>query len=163
MRTYLYRFIGSLFKKQFGFWKFSTWHLRHDSDAKHSPLMMATPIDGIGSEMAVLESSGGKKVAGVFDEAVCVDREDGLDRGSGADFTANDQRDMQRMGKTQQFRVSYTSFVMNAGQKPNETRQRNFRMMSTIGFTICVTGTWVILLTYACDDLPGVVLCSTCE
>ncbi|OAQ74176.1 amino acid transporter [Pochonia chlamydosporia 170] len=89
---------------------------------------MATPIDGIGGEMAVLESSGGKKVAGVFEEAVCVDREDGLDQGSGADFTANDQRDMQRMGKTQQFR-------------------RNFRMMSTIGFTICVTGTWVILLT----------------
>ncbi|OAA51580.1 Amino acid/polyamine transporter I [Metarhizium rileyi] len=54
--------------------------------------------------------------------------EDGVDGDLYADFTANDRRDMQRMGKTQQFR-------------------RNFRMMSTIGFTICVTGTWIILLT----------------
>lgn len=43
-------------------------------------------------------------------------------------FTANDQRDMQRMGKKQEFR-------------------RNFRFLTTVGFTCCVMGTWEILLT----------------
>ncbi|EJP67665.1 amino acid transporter [Beauveria bassiana ARSEF 2860] len=43
-------------------------------------------------------------------------------------FTSADRADMQRMGKKQQFR-------------------RNFRLMSTIGFTTCVMGTWEILLT----------------
>ncbi|KAF2096693.1 putative amino acid transporter [Rhizodiscina lignyota] len=43
-------------------------------------------------------------------------------------FTQNDQRDMQRMGKSQQFR-------------------RNFKLITTIGFTTCVMGTWEILLT----------------
>ncbi|KAM4060949.1 amino acid permease [Hirsutella rhossiliensis] len=42
-------------------------------------------------------------------------------------YTANDRRDMQRMGKKQEFR-------------------RNFRLISTIGFTTCVMGTWEILL-----------------
>jgi amino acid transporter len=43
-------------------------------------------------------------------------------------FTVNDQRDMQRMGKQQQFR-------------------RGFALFSTIGFTSCVMGTWEILMT----------------
>lgn len=43
-------------------------------------------------------------------------------------FTSHDRLDMRRMGKKQQFR-------------------RNFRLMSTIGFTTCVMGTWEILLT----------------
>lgn len=43
-------------------------------------------------------------------------------------FTQSDQRDMQRMGKSQQFR-------------------RNFKLLTTIGFTTCVMGTWKILLT----------------
>lgn len=41
--------------------------------------------------------------------------------------TDNDKRDMRRMGKKQEFR-------------------RNFRTLSTIGFTTCVMGTWEILL-----------------
>lgn len=56
-------------------------------------------------------------------------------------FTGNDRRDMQRMGKKQQFR-------------------RNFRLLSTIGFTTCVMGTWEILLTsntqgLTAGGLPG--------
>ncbi|RAQ73426.1 amino acid transporter [Aspergillus flavus] len=43
-------------------------------------------------------------------------------------FTVQDQRDMHRMGKKQELR-------------------RNFRLISTIGFTTCVMGTWEILLT----------------
>ncbi|KOC11929.1 amino acid transporter [Aspergillus flavus AF70] len=38
-------------------------------------------------------------------------------------FTVNDQRDMHRMGKKQEMR-------------------RNFRLISTIGFTTCIMGTW---------------------
>ncbi|RMD40268.1 hypothetical protein DV735_g4868, partial [Chaetothyriales sp. CBS 134920] len=51
-----------------------------------------------------------------------------LDEDVRAGFTTNDQRDMQRMGKKQQFR-------------------RNFRILTAIGFTSCVMGTWEILLT----------------
>lgn len=43
-------------------------------------------------------------------------------------FSRNDQADMRRMGKSQQFR-------------------RNFKLITTIGFTTCVMGTWEILLT----------------
>lgn len=43
-------------------------------------------------------------------------------------FTVNDQRDMQRMGKKQEFR-------------------RNFRFVTTVGFTCCVMGTWEILMS----------------
>ena len=43
-------------------------------------------------------------------------------------FTVNDQRDMQRMGKKQEFR-------------------RNFHFLTTVGFTCCVMGTWEILMT----------------
>ncbi|KAK4903659.1 hypothetical protein LTR66_017999, partial [Elasticomyces elasticus] len=43
-------------------------------------------------------------------------------------YTSNDRRDMKRMGKKQELR-------------------RNFRIISTIGFTTCVMGTWEILLT----------------
>ncbi|PLB44406.1 amino acid transporter [Aspergillus steynii IBT 23096] len=50
-------------------------------------------------------------------------------------FTASDQRDMQRMGKKQELR-------------------RNFRIVSTIGFTTCVMGTWEILLT---SNTPGLI------
>ncbi|GJN66050.1 hypothetical protein PLICBS_000066 [Purpureocillium lilacinum] len=65
---------------------------------------------------------GGNTLA--FDESFDRDRNQGPYTG----HTSNDERDMQRMGKKQEF-------------------QRNFRMLSTIGFTICVTGTWTILLT----------------
>ncbi|KKY21609.1 putative amino acid permease [Phaeomoniella chlamydospora] len=43
-------------------------------------------------------------------------------------FTENDRRDMARLGKKQEFR-------------------RNFRFISTLGFTCCVMGTWEIMLT----------------
>lgn len=43
-------------------------------------------------------------------------------------FTPNDQTDMRRMGKKQEFR-------------------RNFRLLTTVGFTCCVMGTWEILMT----------------
>ncbi|OAQ85066.1 amino acid transporter [Purpureocillium lilacinum] len=68
--------------------------------------------------------SGQSKSASVFEGANNGDPDQELYSG----HTANDKRDMQRMGKKQEFR-------------------RNFRMLSTIGFTICVTGTWIILLT----------------
>ncbi|KAF4553394.1 Amino acid permease-like protein 8 [Elsinoe fawcettii] len=42
--------------------------------------------------------------------------------------SAYDKRDMHRMGKKQEFR-------------------RNFKIISTVGFTTCVMGTWEILLT----------------
>lgn len=45
-----------------------------------------------------------------------------------AGYTYNDQKDMRRLGKKQEFR-------------------RNFRIISTIAFTSCVMGTWEILLT----------------
>lgn len=45
-----------------------------------------------------------------------------------AGYTATDQRDMQRMGKKQEL-------------------MRNFRTVSSIGFTSCVMGTWEILYT----------------
>lgn len=51
-----------------------------------------------------------------------------LDHTAREGFTINDQIDMKRMGKKQEFR-------------------RNFRFMTTVGFTCCVMGTWEILLT----------------
>ena len=53
---------------------------------------------------------------------------DNLDNVAKEGFTMNDQRDMQRMGKKQEFR-------------------RNFRFLTTVGFTCCVMGTWEILMT----------------
>jgi len=53
---------------------------------------------------------------------------DSLDKVAKEGFTMNDQRDMQRMGKKQEFR-------------------RNFRFLTTVGFTCCVMGTWEILMT----------------
>ena len=53
---------------------------------------------------------------------------DSLDNFAKEGFTVNDQRDMQRMGKKQEFR-------------------RNFRFLTTVGFTCCVMGTWEILMT----------------
>lgn len=43
-------------------------------------------------------------------------------------FTVNDQLDMKRMGKKQEFR-------------------RNFKFWTSVAFTCCVMGTWEILLT----------------
>lgn len=53
---------------------------------------------------------------------------DSLDAVAKEGFSQNDQADMRRMGKSQQFR-------------------RNFKLITTIGFTTCVMGTWEILLT----------------
>ena len=53
---------------------------------------------------------------------------DNLDDVAKEGFTMNDQRDMQRMGKKQEFR-------------------RNFRFLTTVGFTSCVMGVWEILMT----------------
>lgn len=53
---------------------------------------------------------------------------DDLDPVAKEGFTVNDQHDMQRMGKKQEFR-------------------RNFRFITTVGFTCCVMGTWEILMT----------------
>ncbi|KAF7595508.1 hypothetical protein BBP40_005844 [Aspergillus hancockii] len=65
------------------------------------------------------------------DREACPDR--GIAEEVKRGFTINDQRDMQRMGKKQELR-------------------RNFRLISTIGFTTCVMGTWEILLT---SNTPG--------
>lgn len=51
-----------------------------------------------------------------------------LDDAAKEGFTVNDQMDMKRMGKKQEFR-------------------RNFRFLTTVGFTCCVMGTWEIILT----------------
>lgn len=51
-----------------------------------------------------------------------------LDQTAKEGFTINDQLDMKRMGKKQEFR-------------------RNFRFLTTVGFTCCVMGTWEILLS----------------
>lgn len=51
-----------------------------------------------------------------------------LDQAAKKGFTINDQLDMKRMGKKQEFR-------------------RNFRFLTTVGFTCCVMGTWEILLS----------------
>ncbi|PNY28121.1 amino-acid permease [Tolypocladium capitatum] len=59
--------------------------------------------------------------------------EDDLQPEIRADFTVHDKRDMRRMGKKQVFRLT--------------EYQRNFRLVSTIGFTTCVMGTWEILLS----------------
>lgn len=53
---------------------------------------------------------------------------DELDSVAKEGFTVHDQQDMDRMGKKQQFR-------------------RNFRFVTTVGFTCCVMGTWEILMT----------------
>lgn len=47
---------------------------------------------------------------------------------TGTDATATDKRDMQRMGKKQEF-------------------TRSFRIVASIAFTSCVMGTWEIILT----------------
>lgn len=52
---------------------------------------------------------------------------DALDPVAKEGFTVQDQRDMKRMGKQQQFR-------------------RNFKFITTVGFTCCVMGTWEILM-----------------
>lgn len=52
---------------------------------------------------------------------------DALDPVAKEGFTVADQQDMNRMGKQQQFR-------------------RNFRFITTVGFTCCVMGTWEILM-----------------
>lgn len=57
---------------------------------------------------------------------------DGTFDGVHTAVSAYDQKDMHRMGKKQEFR-------------------RNFRIISTVGFTTCVMGTWEILLTYVSD------------
>lgn len=51
-----------------------------------------------------------------------------LDHAAKEGFTVHDQLDMKRMGKKQEFR-------------------RNFRFLTTVGFTCCVMGTWEILLS----------------
>ncbi|KAJ6446909.1 primary-amine oxidase [Purpureocillium lavendulum] len=99
---------------------------------------MATLGEQDGLELRSMGSAAGKQPLHVAAEVGPVQRkngivvqgahEDGLGEESDSDYTANDRRDMQRMGKKQEFR-------------------RNFRILSTIGFTICVTGTWIILLT----------------
>ncbi|KAE8418078.1 amino acid transporter [Aspergillus pseudocaelatus] len=68
----------------------------------------------------------------VPDTRECLD-EDVL-QGVKEGFTVNDQRDMHRMGKRQEMR-------------------RNFRLISTIGFTTCIMGTWENVLTSTSQGL----------
>lgn len=60
------------------------------------------------------------------DREAFYDDMDGTIRDPG--HTVRDQRDMKRMGKNQEL-------------------MRNFRTISSIGFTSCVMGTWEILYT----------------
>lgn len=62
------------------------------------------------------------------DQALSTSEWRELDQVAKEGFTTHDQLDMKRMGKKQEFR-------------------RNFRFMTTVGFTCCVMGTWEILLT----------------
>ncbi|KAJ4144377.1 hypothetical protein LMH87_003261 [Akanthomyces muscarius] len=72
------------------------------------------------SQPEAVDAAAGPDASAAWNEALNKELQEG--------FTSNDRLDMQRMGKKQQFR-------------------RNFRLLSTIGFTTCVMGTWEILLT----------------
>lgn len=70
---------------------------------------MSAVREHYGSEMESFGSAAGKQVPFAMAETSIGDQmaqDDGLDQDLQAGFTANDRRDMQRMGKTQQFRVS---------------------------------------------------------
>ncbi|GAB7353911.1 hypothetical protein MBLNU459_g4257t1 [Dothideomycetes sp. NU459] len=84
---------------------------------------MVTAVDSHGYELKYT----GNETPVVTSVAVNKDGSDQFDEGVKG-MTHNDRRDMRRMGKKQELR-------------------RNFRTVSTIGFTTCVMGTWEILLT----------------
>ncbi|KJZ71925.1 hypothetical protein HIM_08681 [Hirsutella minnesotensis 3608] len=79
----------------------------------------------LGPEDPAWDGSGTAVSPRLSGESLAEDLQDG--------YTSNDRRDMQRMGKKQEFR-------------------RNFRLISTIGFTTCVMGTWEIILA---SNTPG--------
>lgn len=66
--------------------------------------------------------------ANATDNALSSSEWNELDQAAKEGFTVNDQLDMKRMGKKQEFR-------------------RNFQFLTSVGFTCCVMGTWEILLT----------------
>lgn len=62
-----------------------------------------------GNEIESLGGAAGKQIPFATAGTAIGDQtaqDDGLDEHLRSGFTANDRRDMQRMGKTQQFRVS---------------------------------------------------------
>lgn len=71
---------------------------------------METPTPHIGSRDASFGDARDKQAPYFASEMAVQDHaahgDDGLQDGLDAGVTANDRRDMQRMGKTQQFRVS---------------------------------------------------------
>ncbi|KAE8140473.1 amino acid transporter [Aspergillus pseudotamarii] len=72
------------------------------------------------------------QIEAVPDTRECLDEDVSQDVKEG--FTVHDQRDMHRMGKKQEMR-------------------RNFRLISTIGFTTCIMGTWENVLTSTSQGL----------
>ncbi|KJK65787.1 amino acid permease GABA permease [Aspergillus parasiticus SU-1] len=71
-------------------------------------------------------------IQAVPDTRECLDDDTSKEVKEGS--TMNDQRDMHRMGKKQEMR-------------------RNFRLISTIGFTTCIMGTWENVLTSTSQGL----------
>ena len=62
-------------------------------------------------------------------------------------YTGHDRRDMRRMGKKQVRARGRPSGTLYWKLTSGQEFRRNFRIISTVGFTTCVMGTWEILLT----------------
>lgn len=60
--------------------------------------------------------------------------------------TAEDQRDMFRMGKAQEMRVNAALDLPRAESFVDGTMQRNFRFVSIFGFTMLVMCSWETML-----------------
>lgn len=74
--------------------------------------------------------------------------DDEVDDSYHGQFTRNDRRDMGRMGKVQELRVSDCDGVIGFATRLNICMfvQRNFRSFSALSFTVVLQGTWEVLL-----------------
>ena len=74
--------------------------------------------------------------------------DDEVDDSYHGQFTRNDRRDMGRMGKVQELRVSDCDGVHwdCVSAKYYLFVQRNFRPFSALSFTVVLQGTWEVLL-----------------
>ena len=71
--------------------------------------------------------------------------DEGADDSYHGQFTRNDRRDMGRMGKVQELRVSGVDGCIRIAT-PLNVHQRNFRSFSALSFTVVLQGTWEVLL-----------------
>lgn len=63
----------------------------------------------------------------------------------GMDAGAQDDRDMERLGKVQEFKVRVLR-LMSKHAGADEPQQRNFRFYSILGFTTTLMATWESIL-----------------